>query len=76
MPTQDLDPELEDALDDFFARWKGRVRERLVAGERRYRDEWKQLSPEALIAELKEELLDMIAYAVMFSRKESEEPIL
>ncbi len=67
-----LDPVLIQATDDFFEGWKKRVLERLEMGEERYHGKWKSMSPEQVMQELMEEVLDMIAYAIFLRHKQGE----
>ena len=64
-----LEPELEDALDNFFTGWKAQVRARLVTGEKEYQGKWMEMTEEETRRELMDEVLDMIAYAVFLRYK-------
>ena len=64
-----IDPELQAAVDTFFASWKGKVEARLEMGEREYHGKWKEMTPSEVVAEFTDELSDMIAYLVFFNWK-------
>ena len=64
-----LDHQLQHAVDEFFKGWKRRVVERLEIGESRYHGAWEDMSPEQVMNEMMDEVLDMIAYAIFYRQK-------
>ena len=64
-----LEPELDDALDAFMDGWKAKVRGRLVMGEKEYQGKWLEMTEKEIAAELMDEVLDMIGYAVFLRYK-------
>lgn len=64
-----LEPELQEATDKFFAGWKERVESRLHVGESQYHGKWHEMDSDQIASELMDEVLDMIAYAIMYRRR-------
>ena len=67
-----IEPELREAVEQYFDKLKAAVLKRLELGEDTYRGQWKRLSTEQIRKERWDEMLDVVAYSIFLDWREDE----
>lgn len=70
-----LDPELQKAVDTYFAKGKKTVEQRLEAADKEYHGKWKTMDMSTLLQERDFEIIDFISYSLFIDWRKTHESI-